>query len=377
MSNRPSIVPCCSVATLLLACGSAFAAGNETRIDTIGYDLASHTLVIDGHHFVDAAIHLAPRVELGGVGLVVVSYSNTTITATLPDPLPQGEYQIYVEREKTADQAPHSSSDAHLHAEYSLTVSSTELATGPTGPAGPTGATGPRGRKGEAGPAGATGPKGDSGPAGDTGPAGATGSAGATGPAGETGSPGVPGPSGATGADGATGPIGPTGPTGSIGPVGPTGATGPAGATGAAGPKAIPLRKFVGAGQASANIATADAQSYQLSCSLAIDGTVTASVKVKNTSGATVSVVGVGSSIVNDGAGGLLPSAVTDSIPNGSTGQVAGIATSNVNLTRLSLATWYVVAGTQVQQLSGVLAADGRAASRGCTVTGTLTIASP
>jgi hypothetical protein len=109
---------------LSVACFPAWAkiTPNETRIDSVSYDLASHTLAIDGARFIDPGLNAAPYVEFGGSALVVTSFSANSIIATLPSGLGDGEYQIYVERTVAASQTPHTRTNPSLHTDYSLSV---------------------------------------------------------------------------------------------------------------------------------------------------------------------------------------------------------------------------------------------------------------
>ena len=143
-------------------------------------------LTIKGTDF--SPTNSAPAVVLGVDTLVLVSFSNTQIVATLPTNEPSGSYELSV---TTAGGAAHTST-------FGVTI-------GVVGPTGPIGAQGPQGF---------------------------TGATGATGPVGATGSQGPIGNAGATGAVGPQGQIGNTGPQGSTGPTGPTGDIGPQGPIG-------------------------------------------------------------------------------------------------------------------------------------------------
>ena len=146
----------------------------------------------------------APTVKLGGssgTAITVTAHSKTAVTATLPQPLSVGDYELVF------------STGGSGSTSYDLTIAN--LATpGPQGLPGPAGPAGPQGTQGPIGPAGAQGAIGLPGPQGVQGPAGAIGPAGPVGPAGVNGS------------------IGPAGPAGAQGPAGPQGATGPAGPQG-------------------------------------------------------------------------------------------------------------------------------------------------
>lgn len=258
------------IAVSCLLCGTASATStshNETRIDTVGYDVETGLIMIDGVRFADKSPSnggLKPYVEFGGAPATIKTWSTTEIVLELAAPLMDGEYQIYVERRTSSTQKPHASTATNIRANYSLTVKDYDAITGAkgdkgdpgdTGPQGPAGPEGPQGPQGETGLTGATGPAGatgDTGPQGPTGDAGATGAIGPAGPKGDTGATGAVGPAGPTGATGRTGaagptgpagpagaqgPAGPAGPMGPMGPTGMTGATGPAGAPGPAGPQ--------------------------------------------------------------------------------------------------------------------------------------------
>lgn len=216
-----------------------------------------------------------PMVTLDGIPLSLITYTNTNITAFLPNNLPPGTYLLIVQ-----------SGFTNLPGWFFTTIG----AVGPKGPTGapgsvgPTGATGPTGPQGvglqgQAGPTGATGPTGTPGPAGITwkGPwtpgtayvkyaatsfngsawinvtdnnmmqpdvpnsgwmlLASAGAPGATGPIGPQAATGPTGPQGATGATGGQGQVGPTGPKGATGATGATGAVGLTGAMGATGPQ--------------------------------------------------------------------------------------------------------------------------------------------
>jgi hypothetical protein len=147
----------------------------------------------------------APTVTFAGFPASVVSYSDTTLTVSIPYGLLNlpGTYLLSVSRGTTpADNSA-----------LGVTVGQ-QGPKGDPGPAGATGATGATGAKGAKGETGPAGPKGDTGATGATG---ATGSKGDTGPAGPTGDTGLPGP------EGPKGEMGPPGPKGDTGPAGPPG----------------------------------------------------------------------------------------------------------------------------------------------------------
>lgn len=179
---------------------SAPAWANETRIESVGYDVQTGILVIDGFRFANSSVSLTrpvkPYVELGGAAVPVLSWSASEITVQARAPLSEGEVQVYVERRDTSLQLPHAGLP-DSRATFSLTVRNYDALrngakgdTGATGPAGPQGATGPRGPLGMTGATGAIGP---AGPTGATGPAGSVGLRGTTGPTGLQGPKGDPG----------------------------------------------------------------------------------------------------------------------------------------------------------------------------------------
>jgi hypothetical protein len=150
---------------------------------TTDYQVSPPTITITGRYFGT----ITPSVTLDGAPLVVVTYTQTQVTALLPASLNPGSYQVALTNNSLA-----------LQTAFDATIG----AVGPEGPAGPAGPTG------AAGPPGPTGPKGATGATGPAGPRGATGATGATGPA------GLAGPQGPQGPQGGTGPTGPTGPQG-------------------------------------------------------------------------------------------------------------------------------------------------------------------
>ncbi len=95
----------------------------------------------------------APTVSFNGVKLVVDSFTNTAIVATLPTGTTAGTYTLTV------------TNSQGVAGQLDLTYG----AVGPQGPAGPAGATGAKGATGATGPAGPTGPTGAQGPAGPAG----------------------------------------------------------------------------------------------------------------------------------------------------------------------------------------------------------------
>jgi hypothetical protein len=146
------------------------ASSHQLVIDSATADLTAHVLTITGMNFGTTA----PAVSLNNMSLVVISFTPTTIQATIPSGFTPGSYLLTVS----------TSSGTPFNDLFDVTIGNTGAtgATGATGPTGATGATGPTGATGATGPTGATGA---------TGPTGATG---ATGPTGATGATGPPGP---------------------------------------------------------------------------------------------------------------------------------------------------------------------------------------
>lgn len=109
----------------------------------------------------------APRVTMGGVGLLVMSATATHVTARIPPGTAPGSYLLTLATGEGASK----------YDEFWVTLGAAG-AQGPAGPAGPRGGIGPMGPQGipgVAGPVGSTGaagPTGPAGPQGETGPAG-------------------------------------------------------------------------------------------------------------------------------------------------------------------------------------------------------------
>ena len=91
------------------------------------------------------------RVALTGASLIVISSSDTSVTANLPFGIVPGAYLLTVQNATTG-----------LLGLFDATIGQVGP-TGPQGPPGPTGQTGPAGPTGPTGPAGPTGPTGPSG----------------------------------------------------------------------------------------------------------------------------------------------------------------------------------------------------------------------
>lgn len=116
---------------------------------TINY--AANRVTLNGSGFEPATT--APVVRLNGAALVLDSFSNAEIVATLPAKTSAGSYSLTVTNSQGAATV------------FDLTYG----AAGPQGPAGPAGAKGSQGATGatgQAGLTGATGPQGPKGPAG-------------------------------------------------------------------------------------------------------------------------------------------------------------------------------------------------------------------
>ena len=93
----------------------------------------------------------APVVRLNGAALVLDSFSNAEVVATLPAKTAAGTYTLTVVNSGGGSTV------------FDLTYGA-EGPQGPIGPQGATGAKGPAGQQGVAGPAGPTGPTGPQGP---------------------------------------------------------------------------------------------------------------------------------------------------------------------------------------------------------------------
>jgi len=119
---------------------------------TINY--AKNQVTLNGSGFEPAKA--APVVRLNGAALVLDSFTNAEIVATLPAKTPAGTYTLTV-----------------VNSEGGSTVFDlTYGAEGPQGPMGPQGAAGAKGPAGLQGAQGAQGPAGVQGPTGPTGPEG-------------------------------------------------------------------------------------------------------------------------------------------------------------------------------------------------------------
>jgi hypothetical protein len=162
---------------------TASAKKHEVVIVSAKVDLSvtPNTIVISGQNFGTSE----PTVTLDAMTLLVTSFSQTSINATLPISLPPGSYVLTV---VSGNGTPASGLDVTI---------GTQGPVGPPGPQGPqgnTGATGPQGPQGNTGLTGATGPQGPQGPTGPQGPQGNTGATGAQGPQGPPGPAATPDP---------------------------------------------------------------------------------------------------------------------------------------------------------------------------------------
>jgi hypothetical protein len=262
------------IVLLLASCLSA-ATSTAVVVNSVSINSKLNQITILGQGFDPAG--QAPTVTFNTKSLTLVSFSNSSIVATLLTGTKPGSYQLTVKN-----------SSANTAA-FDVTVG----AAGPQGPSGPAGPQGPQGQAGVQGAQGPGGPQGPSGPAGSQGQPGQAGAQGAQGVAGTQGPQGPPvtfqgtwlqttpynlgdaifysgssyislvagnlgnqpdqsqsqwallaqqGTTGATGSQGpqglpgAMGPQGPLGQTGAQGPLGLTGAMGPQGLSGLAGP---------------------------------------------------------------------------------------------------------------------------------------------
>jgi len=160
-----------AIALLVLSAGASWAAAGTTpQIVSASQIFATSPtqLEIQGSGFGT----LTPTVFLGVTPLFVLSFTDTTVFASVPAAVPAGSYTLVL--------TPAGAKTGSAPFEVAIG------AVGPPGPAGPQGSAGPIGPAGPAGaegPTGAMGPPGAAGPAGPQGPAGPTG---ATGPAGSS-----------------------------------------------------------------------------------------------------------------------------------------------------------------------------------------------
>lgn len=180
-----------SLMFLLIISTTVFAnkAEADGQVKSVVVDFSQNQIYISGKNLI--VNNTVPKVFLGLTELFLCQtcYSKTTITASLPNGVTDGDYQLRIRR-KQAD-----------NARYDLTIG----AVGPEGPAGADGLMGIQGLTGE------TGGSGIDGMAGAQGDTGLQGIAGTQGPAGPIGPTGVQGSQGAAGEQGLAGSQGPQG----------------------------------------------------------------------------------------------------------------------------------------------------------------------
>ena len=217
--------------TLLAAAGTSDSppGGDFPTINSV--DSSDGHLYISGTSF---GIRSTPVVKLGGVSLVVESYSPTIIVATIPANFTSASYPLWVQSFVATPFGP-----VGLWCYLGVTIGAAG-APGPRGPPGDAGPPGPPGRDGDGGSPGPQGPPGRDGDAGSPGPQGPPGRDGDAGPPGPVGPPGPPGPQGDAGPPGPEGFPGRDGDAGPQGPPGPPGPPGPQGDAGPPGPQGPP-----------------------------------------------------------------------------------------------------------------------------------------
>jgi hypothetical protein len=143
--KKPWAVPACFalLAAVLGVMASPLSAQSPSFINaTINYSVSPNLLSITGNDFSQSGA--APRVVLSSQTLTLVSWTDQTIVANLPNPLQPGSYQLTVKNSQ--------GNSARFDLAYG--------AIGPQGSIGLTGAVGPSGPAGATGLAGATGPQG-------------------------------------------------------------------------------------------------------------------------------------------------------------------------------------------------------------------------
>ena len=192
---------------------------------TINYSVTPNQITISGQSFGASA----PKVVLNNATLTLISNTNTTIVANMPNGLSPGSYILTVTPKNVLIPAAFEVTNGAVGTQGPTGLTG---ATGATGPVGPAGATGPAGAAGAKGAAGATGATGPAGPTGAAGPQGLKGDMGTSGPQGLAGVAGTPGTPGLQGVPGAIGPAGPQGTQGLQGTPGAIGSTGPQGTQG-------------------------------------------------------------------------------------------------------------------------------------------------
>jgi len=136
---------------LVFVAGSAALAATGVSIYSAVVNSAGSRITITGQDFSPAGV--APTVALAHTSLSLVSFTNSTIVASLPAGF-KGSYLVSV-----TNSVPQSGT-------FSVTIG----AVGPTGPTGPTGPAGPQGPAGPTGAQGPAGPQGQQGPPGTPGP---------------------------------------------------------------------------------------------------------------------------------------------------------------------------------------------------------------
>ena len=153
-------------ATAVALASLAFAANNTVTVNNATLNYSTNQVTISGSTFSPTGVK--PAVTLGVTALTVVSFSNTSVVATLPTGLTAGTYRLRI---------TNSSGNAY---DFDVAYG----ATGPQGPMGPQGIQGPAGAQGAQGAQGPQGVPGQTGPTGAQGPPGPQGPAGPAAPAG-------------------------------------------------------------------------------------------------------------------------------------------------------------------------------------------------
>jgi len=146
-SNSSLLAVWMFILSLLLTAFSASAATTTVTPAILSGTISTSTnrVTLAGSGFEPATT--APTVSFNGVKLVVDSFTNAAIVATLPTGTTAGTYTLTV------------TNSQGVAGQLDLTYG----AVGPQGPAGPAGATGPKGATGPTGPTGAQGPAGKAG----------------------------------------------------------------------------------------------------------------------------------------------------------------------------------------------------------------------
>jgi hypothetical protein len=175
---------------LLLVCSLPAAASTTVGINSVSINSSSTQITILGQGFDPSG--KAPTVTFNASKLTLISFSSTSIVATLPTGTNPASYQLTVKNSFGNSAA----FDATVGAVGPQGPSGPAGLPGPQGPAGAPGAQGPIGSQGPSGAAGSQGPQGLTGAQGPQGQPGADGQAGAQGPAGPQGAAGLQGVSG-------------------------------------------------------------------------------------------------------------------------------------------------------------------------------------